>query len=126
MSVLDDGEAERIAAEYVAWKFHQDEIRDAGEALCREVWEHLLSCATANLVGQTDAGEDASARAYDILNRVNDVEVLRQAVVSAMWPCADEQAATQLEQLRDFHYVDEHAGLVPVPPSGRHRAPEGA
>jgi hypothetical protein len=126
--MIDDDpirEAERAAAEYVAWTARQERVRDTAAALCNEVWANLLSSATANLVGQPDAGDDASARAYELLE-VDDLEVLRQAVVCGMWPFAEQVATAQLEELRDFHYVDERAGLVPVPPSGRHRAPEEA
>jgi hypothetical protein len=117
-------EAERAAAEWVAWKFRQDEIRAAAEALCDAVWPQLLSCATANFVGQHGDGEDAGQRAYDVLNTVDDVEVLRQAVVQGMWAYAECVAKLDLEELRDFHYVDSDNGLIPVPPHGRHRAEE--
>jgi hypothetical protein len=128
VSVLDPDdstrEAERIAAEYVAWRFRQDEIREEAATLAREVVDDLLSCALARHTGQPDAADNYSDRAFERLYQVEDRDVVVNAFITAVWPFLVPQAIGQLEQLRDFHYIDRDSGLIPVPPHGRHRAEE--
>ena len=127
MTTLDDDgvrDAERIAADYVAWKFRQDEIREEADILAHTVVDDLLSCAIARHTGQPDAADNYSDRAFERIYHVEDRDVVANALITAVWPFVEDRAKAQLRELRDFHYVDPDNGLIPVPPHGRHRAEE--
>ena len=117
-------EAERIAREYVEWQQRWEEIRQQALALVRAVHEEMVSAHIAHGAGMHGAMQDAVDRAAVRIEAVDDIQVLRDALLVAGWEGAQGRARELLLQLRDCHYIDADHGLIPIPP-GRHRAREG-
>jgi hypothetical protein len=120
-----------------------DDRNEAIRAVGDQAAEHLVSCATARLLGMPAEAAMASDRAYETLLSLGHKDLLWLAVdtlcddeagpkprelkdlpklhlagwlVEFTWAEAEEEAEALLIELGNGNYVDERAGLLPTRP----------